>query len=272
MRMFWVMAAIPALLAAQDAREIVRRSVEQDQKNAALARSYTFLQRQEERQLDSSGKVKETNSHTWDVTLLEGSQYRRLVAHDDKPLSAEEQKKEDDRLRYAGEQRRAETPQQRERRLADAKRREERQTEITREVPDAFDFKLVGEESLNGGQAWVIDATPRPGYKPKNSAMSYFRKMKGRMWIDKTDYRWIKVEAETLDTITFGGFLVRMAKGGRIALEQERVNNEVWLPKRIEGAGSIRIALVKVLRGQLIITYSGYRKFSAESRVLPAEQ
>ena len=89
------------------------------------------------------------------------------------------------------------------------------------------------------------------------------------MWIDRQDYQWVEVEAETLDTISLGTFLFRMAKGGRLMLEQVRINNEVWLPKRIEFKGVVRIALIKVLRGEIVITFSDYRKFSAESRVVP---
>ena len=128
---------------------------------------------------------------------------------------------------------------------------------------------MVGEESLNGGEVYVIDATPRPGYKPKGATTSYFRKVKARLWIDRQDYQWVEVEAETLDTISLGTFLFRMAKGGRLMLEQVRINNEVWLPKRIEFKGVVRIALIKVLRGEIVITFSDYRKFSAESRVVP---
>ena len=61
MRVLALCASIPCLLAAQnapDAREIVRRSIELDQKNEAIARNYTFLERNETRMLDRSGKPK----------------------------------------------------------------------------------------------------------------------------------------------------------------------------------------------------------------------
>jgi len=46
------------------------------------------------------------------------------------------------------------------------------------------------------------------------------------------------------------------------------VNNEVWLPKRAEIAGSVRVALVHVMRGQIIYTFSDYKKFQTDSRVV----
>ena len=73
---------------------------------------------------------------------------------------------------------------------------------------------------------------------------------------------------ESLDTISFGGFLVRMAKGSHLTVENARINNEVWLPNGAALKGSIRIALVKVLRGEIIFSFSDYRKFQADSRIV----
>lgn len=263
--------AFPALLAAQDPREIVRRSVELDKRNVEIARNYTFLQRQELRDLDGSGKVKNTEIQTWDVTLQEGSPYKRLVARNDQPLSTKEQKQEEEKLQKSIEQRRKETKEQRERRLAEWERRQQRQREPLKELPGAFDFKLVGEEALNGGQAFVIDATPKPGYRPTLPSASYFPKVKARIWIDKNDYQWVKVELESLDTISFGGILARLSKGGRLTIEQARVNSEVWLPKLVTLQASVRIVLVKSLHKRLIITFSDYKKFQAESRVVTVQ-
>jgi hypothetical protein len=267
-----VCACLPAILAAQDPREIVRRGVEIDKKNVEIARNYTYLVRQEERKLDGSGNVKSTDIQTWDVTMLEGSFYQRLVARNDQPLSPAEQKKEEDRLRQIADRRRKETEEQRQRRIANSERSRERQHAPLKEVPDAFDFRLVGEETLPSGEVYVIDATPKPGYKPKLPAAAFFPKLKGRLWIDKHDYHWAKVEMETLDTISFAGFLVRLAKGSHMIIEQERVNQEVWLNKRVTIRASARLALVKSLHEELIITFSGYRKFQVDSRVLSTAQ
>jgi len=202
------------------------------------------------------------------VTVQEGSPYRRLVGRNDKPLSAEEQAHEQQKLEQNIELRRKEPKEQREKRIAEWERRRRKQREPLREVIDAFDFKLSGEEALNGGEAWIIDATPHPGYRPKTTAGSVLPKMKARFWIDQHDYQWIRMEAETLDTVTFGAFLIRIAKGAHIVMEQTRINNEVWLPKRIALEGSARLFLVKGMHTQLDFTYSEYKKFQADSHVL----
>ena len=55
-------------------------------------------------------------------------------------------------------------------------------------------------------------------------------------------------------------------------MEQTLINDEVWLPKSITGKGQMRIALIKVLRGELIVGFSNYKKFQADSRIVPIGQ
>src|SRR5580700_7131800 len=112
------MAKIPLLLViflsslkadGLDPRELVRRSVTAELENSKRAKNYTFLQRTEDREFDDRGHVKSIESKTYDVTILEGSSYRRLIALDDRPLSAKEEKKEQEKLRKSIEDRRRES-------------------------------------------------------------------------------------------------------------------------------------------------------------------
>jgi hypothetical protein len=266
------LAALSSICWGQDPKEIVRRSVEIDKRNNEVARNYTFVQRQQQREIDASGKVKKTESETYDVTLLEGSPYRRLIARNDRPLPPKDQAKEDEKLKKSIEDRRKETPEVRARRIQEWERKQEKQREPLREIPEAFDLKLAGEEKISGVDAWMIDATPHPGYKPRSQSTSFFPKVRARFWIAKQDYQWVKIDMESLDTIWFGGILIRMSKGSHLEFEASRVNNEVWLPRRAVLKGAVRIALLKVLRGDVSFEFSDYKKFQADSRVLPAGQ
>lgn len=268
MRFLLLSLALAPVLSAQEPIEIIRRATELDRRNSEISRSYTFLQRQEQRDVDSNGRLKKMESETFDVTLLEGSPYRRLVARNDQPLSPKEQRKEEEKLQKSIEERRKETAEERARRVADWERKQQRQREPLKELPEAFTFRLTGEERLNGGEAFVIEGAPKPGYRPKGASTAFFPKCKLRLWIDKKDYQWVKIDVESLDTISFGGFLIRLAKGSHVTMESARVNNEVWLPKRAAIKGSVRIALVKVMRGEIVYTFSDYKKFQTDSRVL----
>jgi hypothetical protein len=259
---------VPSILCAQDPVEIVRRASELDRRNTEISRNYTYLRRQEQRELESGGRLKKSESTTYDVTLLEGSPYARLVARNDKPLSIKEQHQEEEKLQRSIAERRHETKEQHDRRIADWERKQEKQREPIRELTEAFNLTLSGEEPLNGGETWIIDGTPKPGYRPKSQSTSFFPKVKFRLWVEKKDYHWVKLDMESLDTISFGGILVRMARGSHLTAENARINNEVWLPKGAVLKGSIRIALIKVMRGEMIFSFSDYRKFQADSRIV----
>ena len=266
---FLIIAAV--LAGAEDPREIVRRSTDENRRNEKLAESYTFIERQDERGFDSRGRAQRHSVKSYDVTLTEGSPYRRLIARDDKPLSPDEERAEQQKLEKSIGQRRAETPAQREKRLADWHHKRDREREFLREVPDAFDFRMVREETLEGRRVYVIDATPRSDFRPRSNDGKLLTKMKGRLWIDAETYDWAKAEAETIDTISFGGFALRVGPGTRFTLEQVRVNGEIWLFKQVTVTYQARLLLFKKLAGQVDYTYSGYKKFQSDSRIVATE-
>jgi hypothetical protein len=244
----------------------VQRAVALDHNNAPQIRDFTYRQRLLERQYDSSGKLKTTTIRTWEISFMEGSPYRRLVARNDQPLSPDEQKFEDDRMRFTADQRRKESKSERDKRIGEWERRQQKQREPVLEVPDAFDLRLAGEETVGGAPAYVIDATPKPGYKPKSSSGPYLPKMKARFWIAKKDFQWLKLEAETLDTISFGGILIRLAKGSNLSMEQARVDDALCLPNRFVIHASARVALFKFYRTDMEYTLSDFHRSSGEPR------
>jgi hypothetical protein len=262
-----VLTLLP-LHAADDAREILRRALQRNLRNEEVARSYTFLQRQENRALDGSGAVKHRDSKTWDITLLEGSPYKRLVQRDDKPLPRKEETQQQAALQKGIELRRNESPEQRQQRIAEWDRKRKAQQDDLEEIPEAFDLRLAGEDVVDGIPAWIIEGTPRPGYKPKSRTTTYFLKMKGRIWVSKNDYQPIQLEAQSTDTISIGGFLIRLQKGAQVHVQFAYVNNEVWLPKFVGLSGEARVLLVKGLRIDSDFTFSSYKKFTADSRVV----
>lgn len=270
----------PSLRAADDPKEILRRATRMDARNRDLERSYTYVQRDEERTLDSAGNVKHRESKTWDVIPLRGSRYRRLIQRDDRPLSPkQEQQEEAARQRREAARRKTqdlrarETPEQRQKRLDARERARKREQEQMDEVVEGFDLRLVGEEQVDGVPVWVIEGAPRKGYKfqTKETAL-ILSKMKGRIWVSKSDYQPVRIDAETTDTISIGAVLARIYKGTRIHVEYTYVNGEIWLPKRQTFSVSGRIMLLKGLHTEGDSAYSNYKKFAADSRIVDIDQ
>jgi len=273
MRMALLLAAcsLQAAFASDDPREIVRRSVQLMDQNLVRAHDYTFLEHAETKELDSKGQVKSHKNLLYDVTMLEGSPYRRLVGKDDHPLSPEEERIEQKKLQDSIAERRRETPAQRTKRVAEWERKRLREREPLDEIPDAFNFRIVGDGQVSGRDAWIIEGTPRPGYHARSNLAKLFSKFHGKLWIDKADHQWVRTEAEIMDNISLGLFIARLGKGSRLTLEMTRINDEVWLPKRIEAKFSARLALVKAYRVESDTRFSQYRKFQVHSNVVSTD-
>jgi hypothetical protein len=267
-----LISTMTAAAGQPDAREIVRRSVAASDENWKIARNYTFLQRTEERQIDSAGRVKSREVKTYDVTLLEGSPYFRLLERDDRPLPAAEEKRERTKLEKSIADRMKETPEQRRRRIEDYDKRRERQREAMREVAEAFDFRNAGQDAVDGREVWIVEASPLAGYRPRSGDAKILPYVRGKLWIDQRSYHWVKLEAEVIHPVSWALFLVRLEPGSRIRFDETRVNDEVWLPQHISVAASARLGVFKKLRVQEDTTYKNFRKFQTDSRLVAVEQ
>jgi hypothetical protein len=138
MRQIWRVAAGAAVLAScyawneppsVNAREIVRKSVELDQSNWLRMKDYTWVARSEEHSFDTHGKVTSHKEEQWETLILDGEPHRRILERDGKPLSPDEQHKQQEKLDQETARLAAETPEQKQRRLAELDRKRHKDTE-----------------------------------------------------------------------------------------------------------------------------------------------
>jgi len=255
---------------SSDAREMIRKAAENDDANDLKARSYTYTEQVEEHKLNSQGGVASTESRTYEILFLAGEQARKLIARDGKPLSPADQQKENDKLDKIIRERRQETPEQKQKRLAREEKDREEDRAFIGEIADAYNFTLQSPEMVNGREAVVIDATPRADFHASTRDGKYLPKFWFRVWIDEAECQWVKLDVEAIDTVSWGLFLARLHKGSRVLLEQTRVNDEIWLPKSERLWLSARVALLKNYHIEEDTTFQNYKKFSAQSRIVSA--
>jgi hypothetical protein len=255
--------------AAESARDIIVKSVSADHNNVLIASHYTFRERQTEKDLDSAGRVKSTKIETSEFLFLGGKPYEHLVEKDDKPLPPDQEKKERHKLDKETAEAARLTDAELEKRLADFEKERTKEREFLQRVPDAYDFTLLGEGTLADRKCWMIWANPKSTYRGKDAGI--LRNVKGKIWVDQTDYQWVRAEAQVLNDISFGWFLVRLSKGSSFVFELARVNDEVWLPKQVTVKVHAR-ALVKHFSVDLDIAYSDYRKYQSSSRVVEVSE
>jgi hypothetical protein len=219
----WCRAATPQ----PDPKQIVQRSVQAIEADWNLAPGYSFQERDVESKHNATPTVK-----TYEVLMIDGSPYNRLIAIDDRALSQSDQAEEERKLRSEIRKRKRESDHERDRRLAKYEKERRHDHAMLMDMVGAFDFRIVGDESVNGHNCWVLDAQPKPGYQPTDHETKVLAGMRGKLWVDKSQYQWVRVQAEVFKAVNLFGFVAKVAPGTRILLEQEPVADNLWLPKR----------------------------------------
>jgi len=255
-------------LSQKHMEQLFRIVAEKDIQNDNRQRDYTYIERDVENKLDGKGKPKSTETKTYEVLEIYGEQVQRLIEKDDKPLTGKEAAKEEEKIQKIIDKRKNESEHDRKKREEREEKDREDGRKFVREVADAYNFKLVGNEILAGREAWVIEAEPRPGYQPHMKYANYLSKFRGRVWIDKADLQLAKMDLQCLDTLSWGLFLARLHKGSRFMMEQTRVNDEVWLPRHVTFKLDARLALLKGFNMEGEQTYRDYKKFRTSARVV----
>jgi hypothetical protein len=250
---FALLACAAALLAQPDPRELVRQSIRNGERSWRQSFDYFCVKHDVDRQLDSAGHTRTSSDDVYDeIPLGNHTSYEELVEHDNEPVPRVQLAKEERELARL----RAESPQEKQHRfdklVADRS--------YMLEVPDAFNFRIVGEQNLPTGPAWVLDATPRPGYQPRSRYGRMFHAMRGRLWIDKKDVQWVKADAEAMSDVSFGFFVARLSKGSHIILEQTRLPDGSWVPKAIQARAYARVFVFFTHNFEEDISYSDYRR------------
>jgi hypothetical protein len=255
-------------LSQEQMQHLLRIVADKDLQNQKLERDYTYVDREVENKLDGKGNTKSTEVKTYDVLEIFGEQVRKLIAKDDKPLDPQEAAKEDEKIQKIIDKRRNESEEQRKKREEKEEKEREDGRKFVREIADAYDFKLIGSEVLDGREAWVIDGEPRAGFEPHMKDAKFLSKFHGRVWIDKSDLQMAKMDVEALDTVSVGWVLARIHKGTRFMIEQARVNDEVWLPRRTAFKFDARVALLKGFNIAGEETFRDYKKFRTSSKIV----
>ena len=228
---FYVRAAKAPSVSGVDARTIIQRSVEANQRDWQAEPEYSY-----------SETIREGNdSKTYQVTMLFGSPYKKLIRVDGKALSSSDQKKEEDKFQNEVKQRRSESASAKASRIADYEKDRKRDHLMMEQLTRAFDFQISGQTRLAGHNVYVLSATPRKGYQPPNQQAKVLTGMRGSLWIDQQTSQWVRVRAEVISPVSIEGFLARVEPGTRFELEKMPVSKDIWLPKHFSVRSHARV-------------------------------
>lgn len=252
---------IPVLLRGVNANQ---------EKVETILDNYSFSQTITERELGKDGTLRDTGSETFHLSFYKGNRIRRLIEKNGKPLSEKDQADADKDAAKQVEEIEKKLAKEEERisKMAEKGVRTEDNRRISiLELLQASKLINPRRERFRGRDVVVFDFEPNPAFDMKNakSMLRFFGKTAGVMWIDAKDKQVARIEAVLHESIKIGGgILAKLNKGASFTLEQDRINDEIWLPSQTDINGSVRVLLVKGMNINQQIKSYGYRKFATE--------
>ena len=243
-----------------DIKQLFSDVQEHQKQIESLVDQYSCTENEEVRELDKKGQVKKTIVREYEDFYLGGRLVRREVKKDGKPLSPDEQKKEDSRV------------EKRIREYEKKKSAAEEDAAKKKEKIDVSTFLRISNfthprwEEYRQHDVIVFDFAPNPDYRPRNKTEDLLHKLAGTLWVDDEARQVVRLEAHLSDTYKLaGGLLASIRKGASLVMEQAKTNEEIWLPSYVEAHFSARLLLLASALGDYTSRFSDYKKFRVET-------
>lgn len=240
-----------AFAAPPDIKAIISNSVHANHLDFVATPHYNYKAKEED----------DGVSKTFQVTMINGSPYRRLIAVNGEPISAAQQATEHQKEADARRTRASESASARSARMAKYERGRLRDSAMMSQLTVAFTFTLDGEDTLRGHRVYVLRATPKPDYVPPNRDCEVLTGMRGKLWIDEQSFQWVQVEAEVIQPVSIGGFLATVNPGTRFELDKEPVRDgSVWFPSHFKMQANAKVLFLFSKNSSEDETFWDYQK------------
>lgn len=225
-----------------------------------LRENYTYSEQTVTQELNKDGSVKKTDSEEDDVFFVNTHEIDRVVRKNGKPLSPDEEKKEQSKVMAAAEKAAKTPPGARaggdnitvSRMLEIMKTSQPRRTTLDNRPTIAFDF------------------TGDPHAKTHGRMEGASKKLTGTLWIDEQDRQVRRMTALFDDNFNIGFGLFTLAKGSSFTFDQRLVNSELWLPISAHVHVIGKAIAFFSYRGEIQITDGNYKRYHASATQVPA--
>lgn len=249
----------PGLAAGLSESEIIQRATAALRSDWSADLTYACIEKDE---VQKEGRV---SSKTFEVVMIDGSDYHVSLAVDDQPLPPDAQKAELVKLNNEVQRRAAESSSARRARIEAWRKKRDENGELLLEFPAILTFHLVGEETKNGRSAYVFDGAPKPGVVATTRATKVLSGMLGKVWVDQETLHPMRVECTVVRSVPVFGALASVLPGTRIEIGMTQVTDSVWLIDEV----SIKLNVSKLhLFKSSAATRSTYTQYRLNSLVL----
>jgi hypothetical protein len=197
-----------------DPQKIVRDASWNELHSKPVGRSIRYLQY----------KVDPKGSTLKEIFETKDGDVARLIKKDGKPLPADEDRAELDRLNHL-----VAHPEVQEHRHKKEQEDSARGDEMVRMLPDAFLYTYDGMVEGPNGPCYRFQFKPNPAFTPPDREGEVYHGMVGELWVDQAQLRLVKVDAHLISDVNFGwGVLGRLYKGGSILVQNADVGMHHW--------------------------------------------
>lgn len=206
-----------------------------------------------ETDLDAAGRPEKTRRRRYAVVMDGRGVVRRdLLEVDGRPATEDERK---------------ESFREDEKRRASAAKGGERSDEeelMSGRVPlldlhHRLDFRLLGEELLDGRPTWVVEFRPKPGLPAKTIRDRVLNSFAGKTWVDVAEVQVRKIEGRLTEPVkVLGGALLNL-QGVRLLYETREVGPGAWAPCREEIGIRATAGMVLPFRREMRFEFSSWR-------------
>lgn len=195
---------------------------------------------------------KDGRLETHEVCQTSAGTLDRIIAIDNEPLSAEQQRREDTRLQSLlaspGEMRR-----ERQKQRDDAAK----QYRMFATFPDAFRYEYAGTE----GRLLKLKFEPNPQFVPESRQEEVFHHLEGMMWIDPAQKQLARIDGRLTSEVKFaGGLLGHLDEGGVFSVKFKQLDSGQWLMAALQVNMSGKALFFKTISVQEEREFDDYRR------------
>jgi hypothetical protein len=246
-------AAIP------DVPTLIGQVKEHQRKLDQTRENYTYREVVVTHELDKNGNVKKAESEENDVFYVNSHELDRKVKKNGKDLSADEQKKEQDRVMKEIEKAQKTPP---------GTSTDKNTVTITQLLAIMKIYK-PRREVIDGRSTIAFDFVGDPHAKTHGMAEDASKKLSGTLWIDEKDRQVRRMIARFDDNFHLGFGLFSVGKGSNFTFNQKLVNNELWLPTDAQGHLIAHAMGFIGYRADISVTDDQYQRFHTEAQQQP---
>lgn len=201
--------------------EIIQKAVACAQHSPSKERParYTYTKASIIEQLDATGHVKERKEKVYQVSFRDGLTYARLVEVDGHAPARADLKKQAENEVNVRQLLGQNTPAG-----------DNRESLLTPELVARFDFKLLGQDTINGRAAYRISFQPKIPEPPARHIVDrLLNRISGTLWIDAGEFEVARAQIQLGSEVDFLGGVIGCLKKLAFTITRTRLADGVWL-------------------------------------------